>query len=103
MSAVWIFPSVISVRGGAIRGRALRRDPDRGSWKLIRNMRSIVFTPELPLANVRLEVCGRVLRARADEEGFFSVVVEASDEPLPLGRHPARAFLELDSEGGKHD
>jgi phosphatidate phosphatase APP1 len=96
--AVWIFPSVVTVRGGAVRGRALRRDPDRGGFKFVRNTRSIIFTPELPLAEVRLEVCGRVVQTRADKEGFFSAVLDGAVAALPLGRHPATAYLGRDSE-----
>jgi len=98
MPAVWIFPSVITVRGGAVRGRALRRDPDRGGFTFVRNTRSIVFTPELPLADVRLEVCGRVVQTRADEEGFFQAVLDGEVAPLPLGRHPATAYIGQDPE-----
>lgn len=94
MPAVWIFPSVITVHGGTVRGRALRRDPDRGTWALIRNMRSIVFTPELPKANVRIEVCGRVLHTRADDEGFFAIPLQPGEDPLPLGRHAACAYID---------
>lgn len=90
MPAVWIFPSVVTVQGGTVRGRALRRDPDRGGFKFVRNTRSIVFTPELPRADVRVEVCGHVFETRADEEGFFTVTLEG---PLPLGRHPVVAHL----------
>jgi phosphatidate phosphatase APP1 len=94
MRAIWIFPSVITVRGGTVRGRTMRRDPDRGGFKFVRNTRSIMFTPELPLADVRLEVCGRVVRARANEEGFFTVTLDGEAAPLPLGRHPALAYFE---------
>jgi phosphatidate phosphatase APP1 len=98
MPAVWIFPSVVTVRGGAVRGRALRRDPDRGGFKFVRNTRSIVFTPELPLARVRVEVCGRVIEARADEEGFFSIDLDGAEASLPLGRHPVVAYVGGDEE-----
>jgi len=95
---IWIFPSVVTVRGGAVRGRALRRDPDRGGFKFVRNTRSIVFTPELPLADVRIEVCGRVVQTRADKEGFFAATLDGEIAPLPLGRHPATAYLGNDGE-----
>jgi phosphatidate phosphatase APP1 len=96
--AVWIFPSVVTVLGGAVRGRALRRDPDRGGFKFVRNTRSIIFTPELAMADVRLEVCGRVVQTRADKEGFFSANLDGEVAPLPLGRHPATAYLGQDAE-----
>jgi phosphatidate phosphatase APP1 len=96
--AVWIFPSVVTVRGGTVRGRALRRDPDRGGFKFVRNTRSIVFTPELPLADVRLEVCGRVVRTRADDEGFLAAKLDGESAALPLGRHLASAFFEDETE-----
>jgi phosphatidate phosphatase APP1 len=98
MPAVWIFPSVITVRGGTVRGRALRRDPDRGGFKFVRNTRSIVFTTELPLAAIRLEVCGRVVHTRANSEGFFTATLDGSTAALPLGRHPASAFVGEDPE-----
>jgi phosphatidate phosphatase APP1 len=98
MPAVWMFPSVVTVRGGKVRGRALRRDPDRGGFKFVRNTRSIVFTPELPHAEVRVEVCGRVVETRADEEGFFIIALDGEVAPLPLGRHPAVAYLQDDAE-----
>jgi phosphatidate phosphatase APP1 len=99
MPAVWIFPSVITVRGGTVRGRALRRDPDRpGGFAFVRNTRSIIFSPELPLAAVRLEVCGRVVHTRADKEGFFTASLDGVAGALPLGRHPAAAFVGEDPE-----
>jgi phosphatidate phosphatase APP1 len=98
MRTIWIFPSVITVRGGTVRGRALRRDPDRGALKFVRNTRSIVFTPELPMADVRLEVCGRVERAQSDKEGFFSIRLDGATAALPLGRHPAAAYFADEQE-----
>jgi phosphatidate phosphatase APP1 len=99
MAVAWIFPSVISVRGGCVRGRTLRKDPDRGRNAFIRNTRSIVFTSELPLAPVRLEVCGRTLSTRSDDEGFFAADLDASIEaPLPLGPQPVTAYLGDDPE-----
>jgi phosphatidate phosphatase APP1 len=98
MPAVWIFPSVVTVRGGRVRGRALRRDPDRGGFKFVRNTRSIVFTPELPRAEVRVEVCGRVVKTRTDDEGFFAITLDGQEAALPLGRHPAIAYVGNEAE-----
>lgn len=97
MRTVWIFPSVVTVGGGTVRGRALRRNPDRGGFAFVRNARSIAFTRELPSTDVRIEVCGRVIRTRSDEEGFFTVNLDGS-AALPLGRHQARAFFEEEKE-----
>jgi phosphatidate phosphatase APP1 len=98
MRTVWIFPSVVTVRGGTVRGRALRRNPDRGGFAFVRNARSIAFTKELAEADVRFEVCGQVMRAKADGEGFFTVSLDGAGVALPLGRHQARAFFEDETE-----
>jgi phosphatidate phosphatase APP1 len=50
------------------------------------------------MADVRLEVCGRVVQARSDKEGFFTVRLDGEVAPLPLGRHPATAYLGQDVE-----
>jgi phosphatidate phosphatase APP1 len=90
MRAVWLFPSVVTVGGGRLRGRALRRDPDRGFFTVVRNTRSIAFTPELPGAEVRVAACGMTWEAKADDEGFFNIDLGAA---LPLGTHPVEAFI----------
>jgi phosphatidate phosphatase APP1 len=90
MPAVWLFPSVVPVGGGQLRGRALRRDPDRGFFNIVRNTRSIVFTPELPRAAVRVSVCGQTWEGLADDEGFFTMPVTG---PLPVGTHEVEAFV----------
>ncbi len=91
---VWMFPAVLPPEGGIVRGRALRRDPDRGGV-LVRNTRSIVFTHEMPNAEVRVAAFGKVIPAKADGEGFFIIELPG---PLPLGEVRLQAFLGAGAE-----
>jgi phosphatidate phosphatase APP1 len=90
---VWLFPAVGTPRGVRLRGRAFRRDPDRGRNTLFRNIRSIAGARELPHAEVTVTALGYSVPLQADEEGFFTWELDGAERPLPLGVHPVTACL----------
>lgn len=91
---IWVFPAIGTPEGDCVvRGRAFRKDPDRGGSALVRNARSILGAKEAPGAELILTLLGRTLAAKCDGEGFFALELSGKYRPLPLGRHEISAAV----------
>lgn len=100
--AVWVFAAVGTPSGAVVRGRAFRKDPDRGTTPLSRNLRSILRAHELRRVPGVLDVGGRKVTFRTDAEGFFAVEILGAETPLPLGEHAVVASLKRPGDAGEH-
>ena len=87
-----------------ITGRWLEEAPNKihgGSLlsKLYRNLDNYE-TDEIPDAPITIDVFGRRLETRTDEEGWFRIEIEAtSDAWFAPGIHEATIFLEIEDTG----
>jgi phosphatidate phosphatase APP1 len=83
-----------------LRGRVLRdpgiRDVDaaRGVLHNLKNTLRRALTDEVPHARVAVRFGAASVDARADDEGFFRIVLPLHDQPLPAG-HWQEVELEL--------